>query len=126
MQAVLIVVHLMIVLSIIALVLLQRSEGGGLGIGSSGGFMTNRGTGNILSKSTAILAGAFFVTSLLLSWIAGYERKPASILQPGGTPATQAPGPGSNPPLGQGGRGVLDQLRGGEAAPSGPQVPSSQ
>ena len=126
MQAVIIVVHLMIVLAIIALVLLQRSEGGGLGIGSSGGFMTNRGTGNILSKSTAVLAAAFFMTSLLLSWIAGYERKPTSILQPGGTPATQAPAPGSAPPLGQGGRGVLDTLRGGEAAPTGPQVPSSQ
>lgn len=123
MQAVIIVIHLMIVLAIIGLVLLQRSEGGGLGIGSSGGFMTNRGTGNILSKSTAVLAAAFFVTSLLLSWIAGYERKPTSILQPGGAPTTQAPTPGSNPPLGQGGRGVLDTLRGGEAAP---QVPSSQ
>src|SRR5215218_10215800 len=110
MQAVLIVVHLMIVLAIIGLVLLQRSEGGGLGIGSSGGFMTNRGTGNILSKSTAILAAAFFVTSLLLSWIAGYERKPSTILPAGGTPATQAPGPGGSPPSGQGGRGVLDQL----------------
>jgi preprotein translocase subunit SecG len=124
MQAVLIVIHLMIVLAIIGLVLLQRSEGGGLGIGSSGGFMTNRGASNILSRSTAILAAAFFVTSLLLSWIAGYERTPTSIV-PAGTPATQAPAPGTTPPLGQGGRGVLDTLRGGGDS-SGPQVPSSQ
>lgn len=126
MHAVLIVVHLMIVLAIIALVLLQRSEGGGLGIGSSGGFMTNRGATNILTRSTAILAAAFFATSLLLSWLAGYERRPTTILPPAGTTAPQAPTPGSNPPLSPGGRGVLDQLRGGEAAPSGPQVPSSQ
>lgn len=126
MQAVLIVVHLMVVLAIIGLVLLQRSEGGGLGIGSSGGFMTNRGASNILSRSTAILAAVFFATSLLLSWLAGYERKPASVLPAGGTPATQAPASGT--PLGQGGRGVLDTLRGGEqpSQPSGPQVPSSQ
>lgn len=124
MQAVLIVIHLMIVLAIIGLVLLQRSEGGGLGIGSSGGFMTNRGASNVLSRSTAILAAAFFVTSLVLSWLAGYERKPASVLPAGSPPATQAPAIPGTPPLGQGGRGVLDTLRGGE--PSGPQVPNSQ
>jgi preprotein translocase subunit SecG len=129
MQVVLIVIHLMIVLAMIGLVLLQRSEGGGLGMGSSGGFLTTRGTSNILSRSTAALAIAFFITSLLLSWLAGFDRKPASILQSGGTPAPTAPAPGQ-PPLGQGGRGVLDTLRGGggdaPAAPAGPQVPSSQ
>jgi preprotein translocase subunit SecG len=69
MQHVIIVIHLMLVLALIGVVLLQRSEGGGLGIGSSGGggFMSSRGTTNVLSRTTAILAGLFFVTSLVLS-----------------------------------------------------------
>jgi preprotein translocase subunit SecG len=125
MQTVVIVVHLMIVLGIIGLVLLQRSEGGGLGIGGGGGFMTNRGTTNALSRATAILAAAFFVTSLVLSWMAGYERKPTSILNTG-APVTTPGAP--TPPLSQGG-GVLDTLKQqGEQTqqPSGPQVPRSQ
>ncbi|MGC2717611.1 MAG: preprotein translocase subunit SecG, partial [Pseudolabrys sp.] len=71
MQHVIIVIHLMLVLALIGVVLLQRSEGGGLGIGSSGGFMTSRGTANVLTRATAILAGLFFVTSLVLSILAG-------------------------------------------------------
>jgi preprotein translocase subunit SecG len=120
MQAVLIVIHLMIVLAIIGVVLLQKSEGGGLGMGGGGGFLTSRGTSNVLTKTTAYLAVAFFATSLALSWVAGVERKPRSILEGGGTPAT-APGAPARPGTG----GVLDTLRGGEP-PSGPQVPRSQ
>ncbi|MGB9059215.1 MAG: preprotein translocase subunit SecG, partial [Pseudolabrys sp.] len=78
MQHVIIVIHLMLVLALIGVVLLQRSEGGGLGIGSSGGFMTSRGTANVLTRATAILAGLFFVTSLVLSILAGINRKPTS------------------------------------------------
>ena len=81
MQHVIIVIHLMLVLALIGVVLLQRSEGGGLGIGSTGGFMTSRGTANVLTRATAILAGLFFVTSLLLSILAGVNRKPTSILR---------------------------------------------
>ena len=83
MQHVIIVIHLMLVLALIGVVLLQRSEGGGLGIGSTGGFMTSRGTANVLTRATAILAGLFFVTSLMLSILAGINRKPTSILQGG-------------------------------------------
>ncbi|MGA7068438.1 MAG: preprotein translocase subunit SecG, partial [Pseudolabrys sp.] len=79
MQHVIIVIHLMLVLALIGVVLLQRSEGGGLGIGSTGGFMTSRGTANVLTRATAILAGLFFVTSLLLSILAGINRKPTSV-----------------------------------------------
>jgi preprotein translocase subunit SecG len=132
MLIVIIVIHLLIVLAMIGTVLLQRSEGGGLGIGSSGGFLTSRGTANVLTRTTAFLAAAFFATSLILSILASWERKPRSILQNTGTPAGQTQ-PGAPAPLGQGG-GVLDTLRGGapgggqEAppAPSGPQVPRSQ
>ena len=76
MQTVIIVIHLMIVAALIGVVLLQRSEGGGLGVGSTGGFMSSRGTANLLTRTTAILAVGFFATSLVLSWLAGYERKP--------------------------------------------------
>src|SRR3982074_1749599 len=107
MQTVVIVVHLMIVLTMIATVLLQKSEGGGLGMGGGAGFMSSRGTANLLTRTTAVLAVGFFITSLFLSWIASYDRKPSSII--GGTPASQSQtaGPGTPPPrvLGRRGRG---------------------
>lgn len=128
MQTVVIVIHLMVVLTMIGFVLLQKSEGGGLGMGSSGGggFLSSRGTTNVLSRTTAVLAAVFFVTSLVLSILAGFDRKPRSIV-PGGVAAPGAPAvPGAPAPLGQGG-GVLDQLGGGQQqAPAGPQVPRSQ
>jgi preprotein translocase subunit SecG len=126
MQTVIIVIHLMVVASMIGVVLLQKSEGGGLGIGSTGGFMSSRGTANVLTRATAVLAATFFATSLVLSILAGMERKPRSIIQnSGGTPAQQTPGA----PLGQGGGGVLDTIRQQEQTappPAGPQVPRSQ
>jgi preprotein translocase subunit SecG len=130
MQTVLIVVHLMIVSAMIGVVLLQRSEGGGLGIGSTGGFLTSRGTANVLTRTTAILAGLFFLTSLGLSIIAGLDRKPQSVLQ-GSTPASQPAAPGAPAPPGPSGGGLLDALRGNQPpaptpAPSGPQVPLSK
>ena len=80
MQTVVIVIHLMIVTVMIGAVLLQKSEGGGLGMGGGAGFMSSRGTANLLSRTTAILAAGFFLTSLFLSWYAGYDRKPSSII----------------------------------------------
>jgi len=125
MQHVIIVIHLMLVLALIGVVLLQRSEGGGLGIGGGGGgFMSSRGTSNLLTRATAILAGLFFVTSLVLSILAGFNRKPASIVP--GAPTSNAPvTPGAPPPLSSGG-GLLNQLQGPPATPSGPQVPQSK
>ena len=129
MQHVIIVIHLMLVLALIGVVLLQRSEGGGLGIGGGGGggggFMTGRGTTNMLTRTTAILAGLFFVTSLLLSILAGMNRKPTSIIQGGSGPAVPT-APGAPPPLNSGGGGLLNQLQGAPATPSGPQVPQSK
>jgi preprotein translocase subunit SecG len=140
MQHVVIVIHLMLVLALIGVVLLQRSEGGGLGIGGGGGFMTNRGAGNVLTRTTAVLAGLFFLTSLLLSILAGLNRKPASILQ-GGQSTPAAPAPATAPPVSGG--GLLKQLQQGApgsqppapgapaapaapSAPAGPQVPQSK
>lgn len=90
MQTVLIVVHLLIVLALIAVVLLQRSEGGlGLGGGSSGGgvsgFMTGRGQANALTRATAILAAMFFTTSLTLAIMSHRSAAPRSILDESGT-----------------------------------------
>ena len=130
MQTVVIVVHLMIVLVLIGTVLLQKSEGGGLGMGGGAGFMSSRGTANLLTRATAVLAVGFFVTSLFLSWIAGYDRKPSSII---GTqaPASQTqPAGGATPITPPTSGGVLDTLKKADQqqnqAPAGPQAPRSQ
>ena len=119
MQTVIILIHLMIVLAMVGLVLIQKSEGGGLGMGSGGGsgFLSSRGTANVLTRTTAILAASFFVTSLVLSILAGWDRKPRSILQ-GNTPsapASQPVNPGGTAPMAPG--GVLDRLKGEPQAP---------
>ncbi|OUS12358.1 preprotein translocase subunit SecG [Rhodospirillales bacterium 47_12_T64] len=79
MNEVLLVIHLLITLSLIGVVLVQKSEGGGLGMGGSGGgggaggfggFLTGQGTANLLTRTTAILAAAFIASSLLLTILA--------------------------------------------------------
>ncbi len=122
MHTVVIVVHLMLVLAMVGVIMLQKSEGGGLGIGSSGGFMSSRGTANVLTRATAILAAGFFLTSLVLSIIAGHERKPSTVVP---IPASQSGAPAAPAaPADQGGGGVLNQLQRGP--PSAPQVPPSK
>jgi preprotein translocase subunit SecG len=113
MQTVLIVIHLMIVLALVGVVLIQRSEGGGLGIGGGSGFMSARGTANVLTRATAILATLFFITSLGLGVLNRYEARPTDILNR--IPAT-----------GGGGNGILDSLGGqnGAAAPAAPAAPT--
>jgi preprotein translocase subunit SecG len=130
MQTVIIVVHLMIVATLIATVLLQKSEGGGLGVGGGAGFMSSRGTANLLTRTTAVLAVGFFATSLLLSWLASYNRAPTSII---GAPATQQSQPGGAVPIAPPTSGGLldslkksDQQQQNQPAPSGPQAPRSQ
>jgi preprotein translocase subunit SecG len=130
MQTVAIVIHLMIVSVLIGAVLLQKSEGGGLGMGGGAGFMSSRGTANLLTRTTAILAFGFFLTSLFLSWYASYDRKPNSIL--GTAPASQSqPAGGATPITPPTSGGVLDTLKKvdeqqGQQAPAGPQAPRSQ
>src|SRR6516165_9887786 len=96
MQNVLIIIHLVIVLALAGVVLLQRSEGGGLGLGggSSGvsGFLTGRGQANALTRATTILAAAFFRPSILLTMLQTYGHKPVSILPTAPAPvSTPAP-----------------------------------
>jgi len=129
MQTVIIVVHLMIVATLIATVLLQKSEGGGLGMGGGAGFMSSRGTANLLTRTTAVLAFGFFLTSLALSWIASYDRRPSSVIVPS---SQSQPANGATPvaPPSSGG-GLLDSLKKSDEqqnqpVPSGPQAPQSQ
>ncbi len=118
METVIIVIHLMVVSALVGVVLLQRSEGGGLGIGGGSGFMTARGAANALTRATAILAVAFFATSLGLSIIARYSDRPIDILD-------QVPAVSGEQ---NSGGGILDQLGGTEQpaapAPAEPSVPT--
>ncbi len=120
MQSVLIVIHILIVIALVAVVLLQRSEGGALGTGGgTGSFMTGRGQANALSRATAILATMFFATSLLMSIIAGWSRTPHSILGKG--PATPA---GQTAPAPAAPGNILDQLKQLEGQSSAPASPT--
>ena len=76
----LLVIQTLIAVSLVAVILMQRSEGGGLGVGgSSSGFMTARGAADFLTRSTAVLGGMFIVLSIVMAAIAGATREPAKI-----------------------------------------------
>lgn len=134
MATVLLVVHLMIAAALCGVVLLQRSEGGALGIGGGGGgFMTGRGTANLLTRATGVLAGLFFLTSICLTLLALHGSGTISPLDAGAPKAsvpasgpavpgggTPAPETAKEPPRG----GVLDSLEKGRQQL--PQVPKSQ
>jgi preprotein translocase subunit SecG len=100
MSTVLLVVHVLLALALIVTVLLQRSEGGALGIGGGGGggmsgFLTGRATANVLTRATAILAVLFMATSVALAVLAGQANPRRSIIDT--PPATSAPAPGAIP-----------------------------
>jgi preprotein translocase subunit SecG len=85
MTAVILVIHLILAVAMIGVILLQQSEGGGLGIGGGGGggmggFMTARGTANLLTRATAIIATAFMATSITLAILANQGRQTKSII----------------------------------------------
>jgi len=93
MITVILVIHLLIALGLVGVVLLQRSEGGALGIGGGGGgFLTGRGTANLLTRTTTILAVMFFVTSLVLARLAGVDRGGSSLFghEPAPVPIEQS------------------------------------
>jgi preprotein translocase subunit SecG len=94
MQAVLIIVHLLVAIALIFVVLLQRSEGGALGMGGGGsglgGLFSPRGAASTLTRTTAILGIVFFITSMSLTLLSLGARQPSSILNqvaPGSAPA---------------------------------------
>lgn len=105
---VILVIHLILAIAIVVVVLLQRSEGGALGIGGSGSFgglVSGRAAGNILTRATAGLAAGFMITSLILTILAGRTTERTSITEG----LQQQPPPAANQP----------------APPVGPQVPTS-
>jgi len=123
MSTVLLLIHIMVAVALVGVVLLQRSEGGALGIGggggggAGGGFMTGRSAGNALTKSTAILAACFFATSLSLSILASHNRAAPSILPAGssdGLAPLQIPGT------------ATPATPAAPAAPTAPQAPQSE
>jgi preprotein translocase subunit SecG len=146
METVIIVIHLMVIVALVAVVLLQRSEGGALGIGGGGAFLSSRGQGNVLTKATTILGIAFFATSIAMTVYSRFQEAPSSILETvpsASAPATPSPDAGGGAPPTTPGGGILDQLNqytgqapttGGQApggtagttAPVAPQVPTSQ
>lgn len=89
----LLVIHGLIALGLVAVILLQRSEGGALGIGGGGGggLMTARGAANLLTRSTTILAALFIITSILLAVLAAGTNKSRVIDPTIAAQATKAP-----------------------------------
>ncbi|HEX2887749.1 preprotein translocase subunit SecG [Vineibacter terrae] len=110
-QNVVLAIHVLIAVSLVVVVLLQRSEGGGLGMGRSDSFMSTRGQANLLTRTTAILAGTFFATSIALAILAGTHSKPSSIMDQGKPPAGQS-APAGTPSTGA------------PAAPAAPSTPT--
>jgi preprotein translocase subunit SecG len=136
MSAILLIIHLLIAIALIVTVLLQRSEGGALGIGGggAGALFSSRGTANVLTRSTAILAVAFFVTSISLTILARQGSHSGSVFDRVPASGTRQNQPGAPAP---GGGSVLPRLPGAAPAPqsappapaappSGPQVPTNE
>jgi preprotein translocase subunit SecG len=137
MATVLLVIHLMVAAALVGVVLLQKSEGGALGIGGGGGggFLTGRGTANLLTRATAMLAAAFFATSISLTLLARNTQpagsvfdgsKPAAAGAPSVPGTTVTPADATKPAEGRG--GILDKLQppGQVPGPAPGQVPGGQ
>jgi preprotein translocase subunit SecG len=129
----LLIVQALIAISLVGTILMQRSEGGGLGVGgSSSGFMTARGAADFLTRSTAVLGGMFIVLSIVMAAIAGATRQPTKIdtslaksTMPLGGPQQRQPAPG------QPGQAPANQQQQNAPAapqqsPATPQVPLAQ
>lgn len=117
----LLVIHIFLAISLVIVVLLQRSEGGALGIGGGGGgggMMSSRAQANFLTRATAVIAALFMINCLVLAMLAGQDRRPRSILDdvPGNPPGSSAPAPSRAPPV----------APGAPAAPSAPIAPPTQ
>ncbi|WP_395623019.1 preprotein translocase subunit SecG [Sphingomonas daechungensis] len=94
----LLIVQTLVAASLVGVILMQRSEGGGLGVGgSSSGFMTARGAADFLTRSTAILGGLFIVLSIVLAAIAGTAREPTKVDTSLANQVAPAPAPATAP-----------------------------
>jgi preprotein translocase subunit SecG len=99
MTTILLIVHMLIALALVGVILLQRSEGGALGIGGGGmgGLMSGRSSANLLTRTTAVLAASFIATSLFLAIIATHQGTPRSILDQPAPPAAEPAAPTAPP-----------------------------
>jgi preprotein translocase subunit SecG len=135
MTTVLLIIHLFVTLALIGLVLIQRSEGGGLGIGNSqgmGAFMGGRGTANLLTRTTAILGALFFALSLTLALMnrgtntAGHSLLDSPVSGTSSTAPAAPRIPGSNLPARPGELApVAPSPDTTPAAPKAPAVPTN-
>jgi preprotein translocase subunit SecG len=109
MQQTLLIIHLIVAIVLIGLIMLQRSEGGALGIGGgSGNLFSSRGVGNTLTRATAILAACFFATSIALTMLSN-KKSTSSIVDQVPSQTQQAPASGGTAPA-TGGGGLLPNL----------------
>ena len=127
MTSVLLIIHVFVTLALIGVVLIQRSEGGGLGIGSTqgmGSFMGGRGTANLLTRATAILAAMFMVLSMALALLnrGTVSAGRTSILD---RAPISAPAGGTNVPAGTAAPGTIPGPDMVPAKPAGPAVPTN-
>jgi preprotein translocase subunit SecG len=132
MNTVLLVIHIMIAAALVGIVLMQRSEGGALGMGG-GGFMSGRGQANFLTRMTAYLAAAFFLTSIALTLLANQTNRARSVFDTpaASTPGTGTPGTGGTPmpaapaTTGAPGAPVTPTVPGVTVQPATPSVPAA-
>jgi preprotein translocase subunit SecG len=96
----LLAIHMLVAIALVGVILLQKSEGGALGMGGGGmsGFMTGRSTANLLTRVTAVLAAAFMTTSVLLVVMHNRQSAPRSILEQGAPATPPAPATPVAPP----------------------------
>ncbi|HEY3916339.1 MAG TPA: preprotein translocase subunit SecG [Stellaceae bacterium] len=117
MITVVIVIHLMLAIALIGIIMVQKSEGGALGMGGGGmtGFMSGRSTANLLTRTTAIIAACFFATSIALALLASAQRGSRSVIDSGSPPASSAPAAPASP--------LQAPLPTGQAPAGGPAAP---
>jgi len=127
-RVVLLIIHVGVTAAMIVVILLQRSEGGGLGMGRTDALFSVRGQANVLSRATAIFAGLFFFLSLLMAWsVGGPGRSAGSIMDnlPTGTSSTPTPVPVAPAPGGATAPGATPAPGAAPAAPVTPPAPSA-
>ncbi len=117
METVLLVIHLLLVAAMIGVILVQRSEGGALGIGGDTNFMATRGTGNVLTRATTILAVGFFVTSVGLTILARSTNDAGNVFD--NLPVNELPADAGGAPA-AGAGGLLNLLGGADTTPAVP------
>jgi preprotein translocase subunit SecG len=130
MFTVLLVIHVLVTLALIGVVLIQRSEGGGLGIGGAqgmGSFMTGRGTANLLTRTTAILATVFLALSLVLALMTRNSTSGATSIfsAPPPVAAPTSPAPASTTPAAAAPTATTPAIPAAPAKPAQPSAPAT-